>query len=145
MGNRSPSNALDNKTPHEMWFGHLPSVKHLRFFGSTYYALIPKEQRNKLGARRKKCIFLGYKENSKAYRLYDEVNKKFVISRDVIFLETNKNAKSIERQLNHLDKFSHIKTYYEFDNEIPNLEGGISILDQDQFSKFPFEAPTPPY
>ena len=25
LRNRSPSNALDNKTPHEMWFGHLPS------------------------------------------------------------------------------------------------------------------------
>ena len=23
LRNRSPSNALDNKTPHEMWFGHL--------------------------------------------------------------------------------------------------------------------------
>ena len=65
LRNRSPSNALDNKTP------------HLRVFGSTYYALIPKEQRNKLGARSRKCIFLGYEENSKEYHLYDDVNKKF--------------------------------------------------------------------
>ena len=67
LRNRSPSNALDKKTPHEMWFGHLPPVRHLRVFGSTCYALIPKEQRNKLGARSKKCIFLGYEEYSKAY------------------------------------------------------------------------------
>ena len=59
LRNRSPSNALDKKTPHEMWFGHLPSVRHLRVFGSTCYALIPKEQRNKLGARSRRCIFLG--------------------------------------------------------------------------------------
>eukprot|EP00253_Pinus_taeda_P033831 PITA_33831 len=25
-----------------MWYGHIPSVKHLRVFGSTCYALIPK-------------------------------------------------------------------------------------------------------
>eukprot|EP00253_Pinus_taeda_P004500 PITA_04500 len=33
-----------------MWYGHVPLVKHLRVFGSTYYALIPKVHRNKLGA-----------------------------------------------------------------------------------------------
>ena len=135
------SNALDNKTPHEMWFGYLPSVRNLRVFGSTYYALIPKDQRNKLGAQSKKCNFLGYEENSKAYRLYDEVNKKFVISRDVIFLETNKNDQSIERQLDRLENYPHPKKYYENEYEIPNLEGGIPILDQPL--EFPYEAPTP--
>ena len=45
------------------------------------------------------------------------------------FLETNKNDKFIERKLDRLEKFSHLKTYYEFDNEIPNLEGGILILE----------------
>ena len=69
LRNRSPSNALEENTPHEMWFGHLPSVRHLRFFGSTCYALIPKEQRNKLGAQSRRCILLGYEEYSKAYCL----------------------------------------------------------------------------
>ena len=128
-----------------MWFGHIPSDRHLKVFGSTCYAFIPKEKRNKLGARSGRCIFLGYPDTSKAYRLYDEVNKKFLVSRDVIFLETKKSDKSIERQLDHLEKFSHLNTYYEFDNEIPNLEGGILILDQDQSLEFPFEAPTPPH
>eukprot|EP00253_Pinus_taeda_P018422 PITA_18422 len=40
--NRCPSNAIRNKTPYEMWYGHVPSVKHRRVFGSTCYALIPK-------------------------------------------------------------------------------------------------------
>ena len=42
-----PSHAVEVKTPHEMWFGHLPSVMHLRVFGSTCFALIPKKKRNK--------------------------------------------------------------------------------------------------
>ena len=91
--------AKDNKTPHEMWFGHLPSVRHLRFFGSTCYALIPKEQRYKLGAWSRKCILLGYEEYSKAYRLFDEVNKKFVISRDVIFLKLIKMTNPLRDSL----------------------------------------------
>ena len=110
LRNRIPSHAIEDKTPHEMWFGHLPSIKHLRFFGSTCYALIPKEQRNKLGARSRKCIFLGYSDTSKAYRLYDEVKKKFVDSRDVVFLETNKYDESIDKQLDCLENFSHLKT-----------------------------------
>ena len=28
--NRCPSNAIRNKTPYEMWYGHVPSVKHLK-------------------------------------------------------------------------------------------------------------------
>jgi hypothetical protein len=29
---------------------------------------------------------------SKAYRLYDEENKKFILSRDVVFLESDKDT-----------------------------------------------------
>ena len=67
--------------------------------------------------------FLGVFRHFQGYILYDELNKKFVVSKDVIFLETNKNDKSIERHLDRLENCFHIKTYYEFDNEIPNLEG----------------------
>jgi transposase InsO family protein len=128
--NRSPSAALQNKTPYEMWHGHLPVVKHLRIFGSTCYALIPEQQRNKLEARSRKCIFLGYSNTSKAYRLYDEANIKFIVSRDVIFLEFDKDALTVDKQLAHLDRFHSKKFYHEWDNELPNLEGGILVLDQ---------------
>jgi hypothetical protein len=94
--NRSPSHSLGNKTPYGMWYGRIPSVRHLKVFSSTCHALIPKEQRNKLGARSGKCIFLGYSNTTKAYHLYDEVNKKFILSRDVIFLDSNKNDNTVE-------------------------------------------------
>jgi hypothetical protein len=78
---------------------------------------------------------LGYSNTTKAYHLYDEVNKKFVLSRDVIFLESTQNDKIVERQLDHLDRFTHVKTYHEFD-KIPHLEGVILILDQSLESPF---------
>jgi hypothetical protein len=62
--------------------------------------------------------------------LYDEENKKFVVSRDVVFLEFSIDASTIDRQLNHLDIFSSKKFYCEWDNDIPHPEGGIHILDQ---------------
>jgi hypothetical protein len=48
--NMYPSHDLKNNTPYEMWYGHIPSVRNLRVFGSTCYALIPKEKRSKLDA-----------------------------------------------------------------------------------------------
>jgi hypothetical protein len=80
-----------------MLYGYIPSMRHHRLFGSTFYALIPKEQGNKLGARSQKCIFLGYSNTTKAYCLYDEVNKKFILSKDVIFLQSTKNDKIVEQ------------------------------------------------
>jgi hypothetical protein len=56
---------LGKNTPYETWYCHIPSVMHLRVFGSTYYYLILKEQRNKLGARRQNFIFLGYLNTTK--------------------------------------------------------------------------------
>ena len=120
-----------------------PFSQESQSFWFHLLCLDSKGAKNKLGARSKKCIFLGYEENSKAYRLYDEVNKKFVISRDVIFLETNKNDQSIERQIDRLENYPHPKKYSESEYEIQNLEGGIPILDQPL--EFPYEAPTPPH
>ena len=120
-----------------MWHGHLTVVKHLRIFGSPCYALIPKQQRNKLEARSRKCIFLGYSNTSKAYRLYNEANKKFIVSRDVIFLEFDKDALSVDKQLAHFDRFHSKKFYHEWDNELPNLEGGILVLDHSLEFQFP--------
>ena len=80
-----------------MWYNHLPTIQHFRVFGSPCFALIPTQQRNKLGARSRKCLFLGYSNTSRAYRLYDEENKKFIVSRDVVFLEFDKDASIVDQ------------------------------------------------
>ena len=46
-----------------------------------------KKKGQKLDDKGVKCIFIGYNLESKAYRLYDLINKKIIISRDVEFLE----------------------------------------------------------
>jgi hypothetical protein len=60
----------------------------------------------------------------------------------VIFLESTKNDKTIEQQFDHLGRFAHVKTYHEFDNEIPHLEGVIPILDQSLESPFEVSSPS---
>jgi hypothetical protein len=98
-------------------------VRHLRVFGSTCYALIPKEKISKLDARSRKHIFLGYSNTTKGYHLYNETNKKFILSKDEIYLESSKNDEKFERHLDHLER-TRVKTYREFDDEIQNIEGG---------------------
>ena len=68
--NRSPHQALDFKTPEEVFTGKKLDVSHLRIFGCLVYFHVLKEKRNKLEAFGKKGIFVGYSENSKAYKIY---------------------------------------------------------------------------
>ena len=67
---------------------------------------------------------------SKGYRLYDEINKKFVVSRDGIFLGYSKTHDVVERKLDRLYRFTHANSFQEFDNRIPHIEGGIPILNK---------------
>ena len=43
--------------------------------------------REKLDDHGQKCIFIRYNEESKAYKLYNPLTDKVVVSRDVIFNE----------------------------------------------------------
>ena len=85
--NRCPTKSVCGKIPLEAWSRNRWTVEHLRVFGCVAYARLPKEQRKKLDEKGVKCIFTGYSSESKAYRLYDPINKKIIISRDVEFLE----------------------------------------------------------
>jgi hypothetical protein len=67
--NRCPTKALDSKTPQEAWTGVKPDVSHLRVFGCKAFAHIPDEKRSKLEPKSIPCVFLGYCEGTKAYRL----------------------------------------------------------------------------
>jgi hypothetical protein len=88
--NRSPTAALNDITPEEAWSSIKPSVRHFRVFGCVAYTHVPDAQRKKLDNKSVKCIFLGVSEESKAYRLYNPANKRIIVSRDVIFVESEK-------------------------------------------------------
>ena len=75
-------------TPYEVWKGYKPNVNHLRIFGCSAYAHIPKDERSKMDPKTKKNIFLGYGLGVKGYRLFDTDTSKVFHSRDVIFNET---------------------------------------------------------
>jgi hypothetical protein len=83
----SPSRALVDTTPHEVWFGKKPLVSHLKLFGYYAFLHVPKEKRSKLDKKEVKCIFIGYKEEMKGYKIWDLASRKIVYSRYVVFIE----------------------------------------------------------
>ena len=85
--NISPTKSVKDRVPEKAWSGKCSSISHLIIFGCVAYAHVPEETRRKLDDRSQKCIFVGYSEEYKAYRLYNPITKKYVISRDVVFKE----------------------------------------------------------
>ena len=78
--NRTLTKRLQDQTPHEKWTGRRPSVDHMRIFGSIVHVKETKPHLRKLEDRSKPMIFIGYELGSKAYRCFDPVNSKVVIS-----------------------------------------------------------------
>jgi hypothetical protein len=84
--NRCPTSALDMMTPYESWYEKKTIVNHFRVFGCVSYVHVVDQKRQKLDPKSESCIFVGYSEQSKAYRLYNLITNIIVVSRDVIFL-----------------------------------------------------------
>ena len=86
LRNRSSTSTATGMTPFQAWSGKKPSVvDNLRAFGCAAYSHIPNDERKKLNPTARKCIFLGYGNVTKGYRLYDPVKARVIHSRDVIF------------------------------------------------------------
>ena len=83
--NRCPTKRLDSLTPEEAWSGLKPSVKHFKVFGSLCYRHMPEQNRRKLDLRAQTMILVGY-HSIGAYKLFDPLSKKIVISNDVIMV-----------------------------------------------------------
>ena len=82
--NRTPSSAIDNNIPEEVWLNKEPGYKHLRTFGSVVY--IHTDQ-GKLKPRALKGVFIGYPPGVKGYKVWLIEQKQCVISRNVQFQE----------------------------------------------------------
>lgn len=90
---------LITQTPYQVFKKKKPNVEHIRVFGCIGYAKIEAWHLRKLDDRPRKLVHLGTGPGSKAYRLLDPINKKIVVSRDVVFKESERwNWKAIETE-----------------------------------------------
>ena len=67
--------------------GVTPNYDHLRVFGCLCYARNQGRTSDKFESRSRRCVFLGYPNGKKAWKMYDLETKEFVFSRDVVFYE----------------------------------------------------------
>ncbi|RVW79834.1 Retrovirus-related Pol polyprotein from transposon TNT 1-94 [Vitis vinifera] len=71
----------------DVWTSSPVDYSGLRVFECPAYVHIPNEERSKLDAKSRQCIFLGYQKGVKGFKLWDPKANKVVISRDVVFDE----------------------------------------------------------
>ncbi|GJW07979.1 retrovirus-related pol polyprotein from transposon TNT 1-94 [Tanacetum coccineum] len=82
--NRSPTTAIDCKTPIEVWSGKPAYYSKLRIFRCPAYYHISE---GKLDPRGEKGIFIGYGNGVKGYQIWSPLERRFILSRDVTFDE----------------------------------------------------------
>ena len=88
-------------SPYELWNGRKPNLRYLKVWGCIAFYRVTDPKRTKLGPRALKSLFVGYAENSKAYRLLDLSSNTIVESRDVEFIENRfKDDSNANQSLN---------------------------------------------
>ena len=76
------------KTPYKLWTGRVPSLNHLRVWGSPAEAKVFNPNIGKLDPKIVSCHFIGYPKKSKGFHFYcPDRHIKFVETRHAVFLE----------------------------------------------------------
>ena len=85
--NRMIHSNVQGGVPEGLWMGRQPSVRHLKVFGCLAYGHLPAQGRKKLEPRARACVFVGYSNRTKGYRLWDPSTKDVVHTKHVRFDE----------------------------------------------------------
>ena len=128
--NRLPSKSLGNKSPYELLFKFEPSYNHLKCFGCLCFISTLPHNRDKFAPRARKCVFSGYPQGIKGYKVLDLTSNSIHISRNIIFYEhIFPYALSSQPSTSYLDDF--IFPHFTSDSSqsvgINNLPSSISI------------------
>jgi hypothetical protein len=92
---------------------------------------VPKEKRRKLDKKVVMCIFIGYKEGMKGYKLWDLALRRTMYSRDVVLREVGGKSKPKEVQTEKNPE----KVRFEVRNEEDDLdESTKSYEDVEQLT-----------
>ena len=79
--NRVPHSSVKGKTRFKAYFGHKLDVSNSNVFGSTEWAQIPHDKRKDLQTQSIECLFIGYIEESKGFKLLNIRTKQIFIER----------------------------------------------------------------
>ena len=101
--NCTPICLLEWKTPHKKWNPRkVPDVLYFHIFRCKAYMHMPADKCWKLDVKALLVILVGYKPNSKEYKLWDKNTYSIHLSRDVTYDKSSFSAKTTETELTHI-------------------------------------------
>jgi len=129
--NRSPSTRKDLKTPMEVWNGRPTNYSNLKVFEALAFAHVKQD---KLDHRTVKCIFIGYLEGVKGYKLWkmEPGGSKFIIIRDVTFDETRMGMKCKDLETSSEIGVQKIQFKVEPTTDEREWEDQTPVLDESE-------------
>ena len=102
------------------------------------YVMYNAQERTKLDPKSRRCIFLGYVDGVKGYRLWDPTAHKIVISRDVIFIEDQLQMKDGDDGTVK-EKSETVPVYVE--NNPEDSDSSEAALEHEEQERVESEAP----
>ena len=135
--NRLRSHSYQDKSPIEHWTGKIPGIGHLRVFGSMTWVHVPSEKRQKLDPKSARCMLVGYEEDARlrVYRLFDQAERRVILSRYVIIDESSPRRYDIQ-------DLSNTATIIEWDKDASTTQPEKEVVEQNQF--MPLDTIVPP-
>lgn len=85
---RIPSPLLKNNSLFQLLYNKAPPLLHLKTFGCLYFSSTLISQMTKFDICAKKTHFLGFRNGTKGYFLYDLHSHNFLVFKNTIFYET---------------------------------------------------------
>ena len=79
----------EDKTPYELWKGRKPSYTYLKVWGCLAKVMVPGPKKMRIGPKTVDCIFIGYAQNSSAYRFLVHESKNPEIHKNTIMESRN--------------------------------------------------------
>ena len=87
--NVTPLSSISETTSYEVWKKCKPNLNMYRIFGCRAFVHVQKKDRGPLESRTAKCIFIGFDDGYKGWKVYNPITRKVSISWDVIFNESS--------------------------------------------------------
>ncbi|CAI5707227.1 unnamed protein product [Peronospora effusa] len=123
--NRVPCASHPTTTPFKFIFGKGPDLSEMRVFGSKGYAHVDKSNRTKMTKKSIRCIFLGYSDQIKGFRIWDEDVKSVTHTRSARFDE-----RPPPQYVQHYSRSSDQEVRAVQDEDVVSID-----LDQPQVTK----------
>lgn len=127
--NRCPSRSLNGDTAFFRWTGDRPNVRYFRTFGCKAFALDRTPGKGKFESRSRECIFIGYSQECKAYRVWIPSEKKIEATRDIKFLDEFNNEEGYEEFIDEDTLWKRNDTHRGDDTYRRDVPAGCGEVD----------------